>query len=67
MLKRLGASAFCARLDDHDAIKSALLRLLEEPHDPVTVEQLAPYDRAHIARAFVDALEEVVGWRARSN
>jgi hypothetical protein len=61
MLKRLGVGEFCARLDDPRAITSALLRLLEEPPPaPVSVEQLAPYDRAHIARTMVDALEDVI-------
>ena len=61
MLKRLGVGEFCARLDDQDAITSALLRLLEEPPPPpVAVEQIAPYDRARIARSMVDALGDVI-------
>jgi glycosyltransferase involved in cell wall biosynthesis len=61
MLKRLGAGDFCARLDDPHAITSVLLRLLEEPPAPVSLEKLAPYDRAQIAATFVSALEKVVG------
>jgi glycosyltransferase involved in cell wall biosynthesis len=61
LLKRLGVGQFCARLDSPRTITSALLRLLEEPPPaPVPVEQLAPYDRAHIARTMVDALEDVI-------
>jgi glycosyltransferase involved in cell wall biosynthesis len=61
MLKRLGVGHFCARLDDSGAITSALLRLLEEPPPPpVAVEQIAPYDRARIARSMADTLGDVI-------
>lgn len=61
MLKRLGVGQFCAPLDDPGAITSVLLRMLEEPPPPpVSVECIAPYDRAHIARTMANALGDVI-------
>lgn len=61
ILRRLGAGEFCARLDDQDGITSALVRLLEEPPPPpVSVERIALYDRAHIARTMADSLLAVI-------
>ncbi|HTA32085.1 MAG TPA: glycosyltransferase [Solirubrobacteraceae bacterium] len=59
LLRRLGADALCAHLDQPEAIVGALLRLLDHAPSPVVAELLAPYNRRTLAgrmAALLDAL-----------
>jgi glycosyltransferase involved in cell wall biosynthesis len=58
LLRRVGADAFCARLDDEGSISDALDRLRAGPEpSPVPPERLAEYDRAAIARRTAHLLD----------
>jgi glycosyltransferase involved in cell wall biosynthesis len=59
LLRRLGADALCARLDQPEAIVGALLALREHPPSPVPAERLEPYSRRAMAGAMAALLEEV--------
>ncbi|HET6449332.1 MAG TPA: hypothetical protein VFG31_09510, partial [Conexibacter sp.] len=60
LLRRLGADALCARLDDPDGIARALARLADGPLPaPLPTAALAPYDRGHIAAAMAALLDRV--------
>jgi glycosyltransferase involved in cell wall biosynthesis len=60
VLRRVGAAAFCARLDDEASIGRALDRLRERlPVPPVAPERLAPYDRTTIAARTAGLLDAV--------
>ncbi|MBS1868512.1 MAG: glycosyltransferase [Actinobacteria bacterium] len=62
LLRRLGADALCARLDDPDGIARALARLTAgELPAPLPPEALAPYDRAQIAAQVAALLDRVAG------
>jgi glycosyltransferase involved in cell wall biosynthesis len=60
LLRRLGADAYCARLDDAASIARALDRLRAGPSaGPVAPARLAPYDRTAIARRMAALLDGV--------
>jgi glycosyltransferase involved in cell wall biosynthesis len=60
VLRRVGADAYCARLDDDASIARALDRLLEAPAPaPVAPELLLPYRRTTIARRMAQLLDAV--------
>jgi glycosyltransferase involved in cell wall biosynthesis len=57
LLRRLGADALCARLDDEGSIAAALDRILAgEAPPPVPVEHLRPYERRHAAHRLTGLL-----------
>lgn len=60
LLRRLGADQLCARLDEHEQIVAALVRLRERPPTPLGPELLAPYDRRVLAGRMAALLEEVL-------
>jgi glycosyltransferase involved in cell wall biosynthesis len=60
VLRRVGADAYCARLDDDASIAGALDRLLAKPAPaPVAPELLAEYRRTTIARRMAELLDTV--------
>ena len=60
LLRRLGADQFCARLDDPASIEAALGRIhAGDLPPPVAPEELAPYERSHLAARLAEALTSV--------
>jgi glycosyltransferase involved in cell wall biosynthesis len=60
VLRRVGADAYCARLDDEASIERALDRLRLQPEEPpVAAERLVAYERTTIARRTAELLDAV--------
>jgi glycosyltransferase involved in cell wall biosynthesis len=59
LLRRLGADALCAHLDEPEAIVGALLRLRDRAPSAVPAERLEPYSRRALAARMAALLEEV--------
>ncbi len=59
LLRSLGAGELCARLDDHESIVAALLRLRDGTVRPLSPEQLAPYNRRVLAGEMARLLADV--------
>jgi glycosyltransferase involved in cell wall biosynthesis len=59
LLHRLEAGELCARLDAHEKIVAALLRLRDGEHRPIQTERLAPYSRRALAARMARLLEDV--------
>jgi glycosyltransferase involved in cell wall biosynthesis len=57
LLRRLGADAGVARLDDPASIRAALDRLASDPPAPLPPDALEPYRRDHIAAAYAALLD----------
>jgi glycosyltransferase involved in cell wall biosynthesis len=60
VLRRVGADAYCARLDDEASIEWALERLRARPDEPpVAPERLVAYERTTIAQRTAELLDAV--------
>lgn len=59
LLRRLGADALCARLDQPEAIVEALLQLLDHAPSPVAAEMLERYSRRALAGRIAALLDEL--------
>lgn len=65
LLRRLGAEALAARLDDPTGIARALRHLAESPPQPVEAQLLLRYSRAEIARAIALLADDVCAQHVR--
>lgn len=59
LLRRLGADQLCARLDKHETIVAALMRLRKGAFRPPAPERLAAYSRRELARRMAALLDDV--------
>jgi len=60
LLRRIDADELCARLDEHETIVSALMRLREGALCPPSSERLEPYSRRALAGQMARLLDDVV-------
>jgi hypothetical protein len=60
LLRRLGADALCARLDDETTIQAALDRIVAgDLPSPVPPEKLEPYERPRLAARLAELLDSL--------